>query len=259
MRSKASRTPKIRPVPAVSRAIAILHLLSRSNKPMGVNAISRELKIVPSTCLHILRALVQETFLFVDPVTRQYSLDTGALVIARRFLQRNTFALRVQPILDQWAQKFNLAAVALRVNGLKQVVSIAVAHSDDPVQIRLEIGSHYPALASAQGLCLAAFGGYTRSEIERPFVSLRWHRAPTLKQWRALIENTRMSGYGVDEGYFSQGLTQIGVPVLGADGSISHVLGILGVCERATEIGITRLGREMRTKVAQLFEVHPEN
>ena len=46
-------------MPAVVRAVAMLRLLSNSPIPLGVNQIARELDIIPSTCLHILRAFEQ--------------------------------------------------------------------------------------------------------------------------------------------------------------------------------------------------------
>jgi len=39
----------VRPVPAVSRAVAILRLLGRSAQPIGVKAIATELSIAPKT------------------------------------------------------------------------------------------------------------------------------------------------------------------------------------------------------------------
>ena len=47
--------PRIRAVPAVTRAIAILRLLSRNHTPLGLKAIAQSLGLVPSTTLHILR------------------------------------------------------------------------------------------------------------------------------------------------------------------------------------------------------------
>ncbi|HEX9558762.1 MAG TPA: helix-turn-helix domain-containing protein, partial [Reyranella sp.] len=52
--------PRVRPVPAVTRAVAILRLLGRNRAPMGVKSIAQALDLVPSTSLHILRALVVE-------------------------------------------------------------------------------------------------------------------------------------------------------------------------------------------------------
>ena len=43
--------------PAVTRAVAILAVLSKSPEPLGVSAIARQVDLIPSSCLHILRAL----------------------------------------------------------------------------------------------------------------------------------------------------------------------------------------------------------
>src|SRR3982750_1106795 len=51
------RSPRVRAVPAVTRAIAILRLLSRSRDPQSLKAIAESLDLVPSTALHIARAL----------------------------------------------------------------------------------------------------------------------------------------------------------------------------------------------------------
>lgn len=250
-----SRTPRIRPVPAVSRAIAILRLLSRSNKPLGVNAISRELRIVPSTCLHILRVLVREELLAVNASTRQYRLEAGVLTIARQFLVRDGFRSMIQPTLDFLADKLGVTVVAIQVSGLGHKIVIAVSRSELPLRIQVEIGSSSPALIGAAGRCLAAFGGYPRAEIESRFPPLRWYRAPTLKQWRAQIEFTSKSGYAVDEGNYFQGLTVVSVPILDENGLISHAIDAVGVSEQIAKIGVVRLATEMRTKVARLSEM----
>src|SRR5690606_34190621 len=83
---------RIRAVPAVTRAVAILRLLDRADAPMGVNAIARELDLVPSTCLHILRALTEEELVAVDPATKRYTLEAGIVSLARRALRRDSFS-----------------------------------------------------------------------------------------------------------------------------------------------------------------------
>ena len=65
--------------PAVARAIGVLKLLARERQPMGVNAIARGLDVVPSSCLHILRALAEDGLVQVDPRSKQYSLGLGLL------------------------------------------------------------------------------------------------------------------------------------------------------------------------------------
>src|SRR6202045_1424231 len=75
--------------PAISRAAAVLRLLGKSDAPLGVHSIARELGLVPSTCLHVLRALVAEEFVSLDPDTKRYSLEAGVLTLARHWLRRH--------------------------------------------------------------------------------------------------------------------------------------------------------------------------
>ena len=88
----------IRAVPAVTRAVAILRLLGRSRAPLGVKAISQALDLVPSTGLHILRVLVAEELVKVDPVTKQYSLGSGVLSLARTALHRRVVGIVAQTV-----------------------------------------------------------------------------------------------------------------------------------------------------------------
>jgi len=69
---------RVRPVPAVTRAVAILRLLGRSEEALGVHAIARALTLIPSTCLHILRVLVAEGLVAFDPESKRYRAGAGA-------------------------------------------------------------------------------------------------------------------------------------------------------------------------------------
>src|SRR5262245_60791432 len=87
----AIRPPRrVRPVPAVSRAIGILRFLGRNPEPLGVKAIAEQLGMVTSTCLHILRVLVAEELVKVDAAKR-YRLGSGMLSLARSVIEGNRF------------------------------------------------------------------------------------------------------------------------------------------------------------------------
>ena len=71
-----------RRVPAVTRAVGLLRRLGAAAEPVGVNQLARDLALVPSTCLHILRVLVDEGLVAFDPHSKRYSIDVGILPIA---------------------------------------------------------------------------------------------------------------------------------------------------------------------------------
>jgi DNA-binding IclR family transcriptional regulator len=236
---------RVRQVPAVTRAVAILRLLGRSEGPLGLNAIARTLELVPSTCLHILRVLAAEELVAFDPATKRYHLDAGLLTLARSALRGTGFAELAQLELDRLSRRHGVTAIGVQVVGLEHIVVVAISRSDHAVRLHVDIGSRFPALLSASGRCIAAFGGHPWSALERHFRALRWDRPPALEAWRADVEATRADGYAVDEGDYLKGVTVIAAPVRAAAGTVSHVVVLVGVIEQVREIGVEALAREL--------------
>src|SRR5437667_132646 len=75
------------------------------------------------------------------------------------------------------------------------------------------IGSRFPALSSAAGRCIAAFGGYPEAEVEARFREVRWEDPPSFEDWKAQVAEARVQGFAVDEGNFTSGLTVVAAPV----------------------------------------------
>jgi DNA-binding IclR family transcriptional regulator len=241
----------IRPVPAVTRAAAILRLLSRSEVPLGVQSIARALGLVPSTCLHILRALAAEELVAFDPVTKRYGLASGVVALARGMLRHDAFSNLVQPVLDRLAAAHGATAIGVEVTGLDHMVVTALSHPGQGLRLQVELGSRYPALISATGRCLAAFGGHAWPVLERRFAALRWENPPSLPQWRADIEATRQAGFAVDEGRYIAGVTVIAAPVR-PRGRFSHAVVMVGVSEQLRRIGLDTLGEQLRAAAEDL-------
>ncbi|MFI5015256.1 MAG: IclR family transcriptional regulator [Hyphomicrobiales bacterium] len=255
-----STVPRARPravvtrqVPAVSRAIAILRLLGKSDRPLGVHAVANALGLVPSTCLHILRVLVAEELAFFDAETKRYSLAAGILSIARGLLRKDSFNDVARPCLDTMSRRWNATAVGVEAIGLEHVVVVAISRADQALRLRVEIGSRFPALISATGRCLAAFGNHPQAEIEQRFGKLRWDNPPSLRSWRSEVGATRASGYAIDEGRYIAGVTIIAAPVF-SSGVATHALVIVGVSEQLRRVGYETIGQSLRAEAAELSE-----
>ena len=240
-----------RQVPAVERSIAILRLLGKSPAPLGVNAIARELGLIPSTCLHILRVLVTQELAAFDPETKRYSLDAGILSIARGLLRRNSFSDLVQPDLDRLSKRYGVTMDAVRVIGLDHVVVVAISHADEPFHIHVDVGSRFPALISATGRCIAAFGEHDWEDIERRFEALRWDRPPSFRAWRAEVEATRANGYAVDADTYISGVTIIAAPVI-VQGRVAYAVIAVGLTEQLRRSSVAKLGKELVAVAANL-------
>src|SRR5690625_2593749 len=140
------KSPRIRPVPAVSRAIAILRYLGTVRRPQRAKEISDSLDLVPSTCLHILRVLTHERLLTFDQNSKRYRLGSGMLVLARAVLENDIFAQTVQPILYQVAQKWRVTAMGINVQDTDVMVVTSLSKATFQYKFHINIRSHIPGL-----------------------------------------------------------------------------------------------------------------
>ena len=198
--------------PAISRAAAVLRLLGKSETPLGLQPIARELGLVPSTCLYVLRALVAEDLVSFDPDTKRYALAAGVLTLARQWLRRDEFADIAQPVLDRLAQKFGVTMLGVQIFGLDRIIAVAVSQAG-AFQVSVQVGSRFPALISATGRCIAAFGNYPEAQLEARFQPLRWDDPPSFTEWKEQVAQTRAQGFGIDEGNYIAGVTVLAAPV----------------------------------------------
>lgn len=239
--------PRRRQVPAVSRAVAILRHLGTTAEPVGVNRIARELDLVPSTCLHILRELVDEGLVAFDTRSKRYSIGIGILPIARSAIQRNGFANLVEPRLTELSLGFGGTAVATQLGDPDHMIVVALSRAPLPFRLQVDLGSRFPALISATGRCHAAFNlaDMPDAELRPRFERLRWDSPPTFEQWKHEVERTRKEGFAVDRGHYIGGVTILAVPVLDRSGGMTHSIVAIGISERIEAIGTRTIASNM--------------
>lgn len=244
-----------RSVPAVSRAIAIMRLLGQSQGSMGINQIARELDLVPSTCLHILRVLANDQLVAFDPVTKRYTLGVGILSLARRVISQNDFAAVAQPWLTDLSERFGVTLIAVEMAGRGMVV-VSLAQSAAPFRLQVDLGSRFPAFISASGRCFAAFGGFDEEELKTRFATLKWDEPPQYAEWRAQVEATRERGYGLDEEQYIVGVTILAAPFFDHAGHVNRSLVAAGISEKINKAGVAALAAEMlraRDEISELL------
>ena len=237
--------PVKRAVPAVTRAVAILRHLGRADAPVGVNAMARDLGLVPSTCLHILRVLADEGLVQMDPETRRYSIGVGILPIARTAIRRNAFISLARPHLDELSERFGATVLATQVTEAGQMVVIALSEVQQRISLQVDLGSRFPLLISATGRCYAAYGGEDPASMKDRFDQLHWDNPPRFDAWVDQVAEVRERGFAVDHGSYMSGVTVVAVPFLNAAGRMSRSLVAVGISERMAAQGIEALVNAM--------------
>lgn len=244
-----------REVPAVTRAVAILRRLGRADEPMGVNPLARELKLVPSTCLHILRVLQDEGLVNFDPETKRYSIGLGILAIARSAIQRNSFPALIQPHLTELSERFGVTCLATEMLGAGHMIVVALSQSSVPFRLQVDLGSRFPTLISATGRCFAAYNSPDPRQLEPEFRRLAWDHPPAFEAWLDQVEEARQQGYAVDGGSYISGVTVVAVPLFDAQHRMTRSLVAIGITDRVEAAGLPALTKALidaRDQVAAL-------
>ena len=96
-------------------------------------------------------------------------------------------------------------------------------------KLSAQIGSSFPALISATGRCIAAFGAHAESDLAARFKTLHWDEAPGFEAWKAQVAETRRQGFAVDAGHYISGVTVVAAPVWRSRAKLSHALVAIGV------------------------------
>ena len=221
--------------PAVARAAKILRLLANEHESLGVNEIARRVDLVPSTCLHILRALVDEGFIAMDPDKKTYRTSVGLLTLVRTAMANNIYSRVAQPVLDQLAVENNVTAVAVEVDTRESVVVVGLARSDSLISLHVDIGSKYPSYIGAMGRCLAAASGLPRNKLKARFDGLNWDRPPKFDEWFEDVLRVRADGVAIDRGNYTQGVLSMGTLITYTPGRASRGLIMLALESRMTD------------------------
>jgi DNA-binding IclR family transcriptional regulator len=218
--------PMFNEVPAVARAIAIVRYLDRAPPGgAGLSAISADLGITKSHCLNILRTLVHEDWIVLDPLSRRYELSIHLLDAARSLLTRERRAASLHQELVALATATSSPSVFTRVEDDGSYILVDKIETGG-VPVSGPIGHRYPWDAPAQ---LRARLAWSEPSVVRQFL----RKAPTPYTERTLvrrprilaeIEETRARGYAKAYGEYVHDIVSYAVPLMDTFGTVRAIV-----------------------------------
>jgi DNA-binding IclR family transcriptional regulator len=216
-----------RRIGSVASAMSLLRLLSKIDQPLGVNAIARELSLPPSSCFKILKSLLLEDFVEFDVRTKNYSLGSGAISVARRALDPRRAFTTVRPLLEELAHEYTIAVGLWRLVNNSRMILIGFVEGRSQMRIHMSVGQRIPRLVGALGRSVAAQLDLAESELKAEFDTLRWQNPLPFSKYVAQVQQAKDLGYGLDEGNFAPGVTTVATAIADVFGAISY--GISGI------------------------------
>lgn len=230
---RKTKIPTIREVPAVKRAVAILLHLANAQEPANLSQLARELEIIPSSCLHILRELAVAGLVVTDG-NKTYGLGPRVLALANHYNRKNRFIDVARPHMEDVAKEFRVDVSAHESDGLGHIVVVASTEASQDVEIRVPLGHRFPLFAGASGRCIAAYNPYSEAELKNLFEKVRWQNPLSFERWREEVNLVKKASVGLDDGCYRKGLTTIATPVFVGTGPVTRFIGALGISDQLT-------------------------
>lgn len=231
------------PVRSVSQAFAILRLLAEES-PLSLSDIGRATRLSPSSCLNLLRTLVDEGAVERDVHGKRYQLAKGwNRFDALKGGGAQGIVDRSRSLLRQFARTHDAATALWQVVAGGRLRLMAYGESAAVMRIHLVEGQRQPLGSGAVGRALAASQGVTDKELEQRFAAVRWQTPLGLDEYRAQVSAAALDGFAVDNGYSHTGICSlaVGMPHLRAGFGLSASI----FAGSRNEIEVVELGKAL--------------
>lgn len=243
---------------SVAAAMSILRLLANREQSMGVNALARELGLAPSSCFKVLKTLVAEDFVEINPATKAYSLGNEAIAVARHALDPARAFSAIRSRLEETAEAYSIAIGLWRMLPKSRMALIGFAEGTNQMRIHMSIGQRLPMFVGAVGRANAACMNLSDEMLEANFRRLRWQVPLSFDEYRDQVKMARTLGYGYDSGNFSPGVNTVAVTILDDAGAIRYGLSGIMFNGQHTPDVVQQIAAELK-QIAQWAEIRLVN
>lgn len=214
------------------KGLSVLELLSRSDKPLTLTQIGKELRMAKSNVHRLMQALVDTRFVLRDEDSATYSAsiklwELGSAVLGKLDLRRHA-ERQMEALMELTGESVHLSVL----DGL-EVVYVHKVDSASPVRAYTQIGGRVPAYCVATGKAQLAFSGEHALEIA--CTQLKPHTESTIVRPADFLrdmEKVRSRGYAVNRAEWREGVCGIAAPILDARGFVIAAVGISGPASR---------------------------
>lgn len=210
---------------AIANALRVLELLRKSDQPLALTEVSRQIKVPKSSAFRILRTLEIDGYLQRLEGER-FSIVPGAGFVQNRMLKQVADASRTW--MKHLSQEFReTTSLAFLFEGHIEV--IAVIDSPQRVSMGNMVGSLIPPHASSLGKCITAFQSDTRRDkLLQSFGLVRFTPNTIIEEitLNKELNLVRAQGYASDMEETTLGGCCIAAPIFTSDGNAVAAISI---------------------------------
>jgi DNA-binding IclR family transcriptional regulator len=215
-------------VKSAERALAILGLLTRMERPLTFREIEESLRYPRSSLHGLLHTLLDGGWLEFDETSRAYALGIRTWEAGNAYLRATSLAKRALPYMSRVRDALDETVQLALLDG-RHNVYVAKADGTQRLVLASEVGRRLEAHATGLGKALLA--GLPPAELDRRLAGVTLERvAPnTITDLAALkreLERTRRRGYALDNEEYTLGVRCIAVPVHDHTGEVIAAMSV---------------------------------
>lgn len=225
-------------VPAVEAAMRIVQFLSRyKHRSSTLSEITAALGLNKSTCLRILRVLLNYRFVSYDSETKRYSLGINLVVLGSRALEFVDYLKLAQPHLEWLVQETRQTSVLVEPAANNRLMYVAKEEMGEAVRVTVTLGQQFPLTSASFGKCFMAY--MSDDEVEEIIreVGLKQFTSRTIvniEQFKDNLGQIRDKGYAESYEEHTQGVSGIAAPIFDMFGRVKMVVAIVGLSALVT-------------------------
>ncbi|WP_219729740.1 IclR family transcriptional regulator C-terminal domain-containing protein [Sphingomonas sp. NBWT7] len=214
-------------VASLARGLEVICAFTRDKPTMTLSDVAKATGMSRATARRLLLTLVREGY--AEKRDRDFSLRPKVLQLGYSALASVGILDVVQPVMNALSQRTQESIYTAVLTG-DDVTYLARSTPDRVISVSINIGNRLPAYAVSTGRVLLA--GESDAALERYFARLTLEKHTTntvrsIKQLRAVIEETRECGYSLVDEELEVGVRSLSVPIYDAAG---HVIAALNAC-----------------------------
>lgn len=210
------------------KGLAVLELLSRSPRPLGLTQVGKELGMGKSNVHRLMQALVETRFVLRDEETGTYTpsiklWELGSAVLGKLDLRRHA-ERQMESLMELTGESVHLSVL----DGV-EVVYVHKVDSASPVRAYTQIGGRVPASCVATGKAQLAFA--REHVIESACAALKRHTEHTITDRDDFLKDmlkVRQRGYATNRAEWREGVWGIAAPIMDMRGFVIAAVGISG-------------------------------
>lgn len=243
------------PIQVSERIFHTIECLAQ-NGAMGLQELSAALSLNKSTVHRILNSLICMDYVRQDSETAKYSLSFKICALSNQILSQNTMIDIARPFIKALSANSGETVHLVQLDGINATYIDKVEASQNSVRMISMVGKSIPLYCSGVGKAILA--DMPDSKIESiwkmSFIQqLTAHTVTRFVDFMNLIEETRRSGYALDNEENEIGVRCIAVSLKGYTGKSTYAISISAPKDRMSDARILEL-KEMILKTKQDIE-----